>query len=96
MSKDKKVTSLGAAGDLFERRPNWTPFRNPDRIPHMINLLYAVWCLPDNRDLRMGQLLMNAAKLGGHGPSDIWNVEEEVFAKGFLAMIKAGQKEEKK
>lgn len=80
---------------LFKRRPGENPFRNPARIPKMIDLMYAAWCLPENRDQRMGQLLMNAASFGGHGPNDIWNVEEEVFAKGFLVMIKAGQENAK-
>jgi len=88
MSKGDSVEKVTA--ELFSRNPGGFPFRNPDRIPHMINLMYAAWCLPDNRDLRMGQLLMNAAKMGGHGPNDIWNVEEEVFAQGFLALLKQG------
>ena len=79
------------AAELFKRSPSGVSFRNPDRIPHMVNLMYAAWCLPENRDLRMGQLLMNAARMGGHGPNDIWNVEEEVFAKGFLVLINAGK-----
>lgn len=82
-------------GDLFTFSPGENPFRNPKRIPEMINLMYAAWCLPENRDQRMGQLLMNAARLGGHGPNDIWNVEEAVFAKGFLAMVKLGQEVDK-
>ena len=85
----KKVVAAAAiaAVKLFNRKPGELPFRNPDRIPHMVNLMYAAWCLPENRDQRMGQLLLTAARLGGHEPNNIWNVEEEVFAKGFLMMI---------
>lgn len=71
---------------LFTRTPGEMPYRNPERILHMCNLLYAAWCMAP--DSRMGQLLMNAARHGGWGPNDIWNAEEEVFAKGLLAMIK--------
>lgn len=96
MGKDKGavIKIAGDVTDLFAFDPDGQPFRNPDRIPHMINLMYAAWCLPLNRDLRMGQLLMNAARFGGHGPNDIWNVEEAVYAKGFLAMIKMGAEED--
>lgn len=72
--------------DLFKRRPGEIPYRNPERIAHMVHLLYAAWAV--NPDMRMGQVLMNAARFGGHGPNDIWNVEEEIFAKGLLEMIK--------
>ncbi len=71
---------------LFARTPGEIPYRNPERILHMCNLLYAAWCMEP--DMRMGQLLMNAAKRGGGVTGDIWNVEEEVFAQGLLHMIK--------
>lgn len=71
---------------LFERRPGETPYRNPDRIRHMCNLLYAAWCMQP--DTRMGQLIMNAAIRGGGRGSSLFNTEEEVFAQGLLHMIK--------
>ena len=89
LAKDMSEVAVNdPTGTIFNRRPGEVPHRNPDRIPHMINLLYAAWCI--SPDMRMGQLLMNAARHGGWGPNDIWNVEEEVFAKGFLEMIKEG------
>ncbi len=75
------------SGDLFEKKPGESPCRNPARIPHMINLLNAVWALESMTDQRMGQLLVNAARLGGWSANDIWNCEDEIFAKGFLKLI---------
>lgn len=72
--------------DLFKREEGQP--RNPARIPHLINLLHMVWA--QNPDMRMGQLLTNAAGLGGNATSNIFNTEEEIFAKGFLLMIKEG------
>jgi hypothetical protein len=75
-------------GDLFVKRPGEVPCRNPSRIPHMINLLHIIWAQEGNTDMRMGQLLMNAARLGGWAsPYDIWNCEDEIFAQGFLKML---------
>ena len=61
--------------------------RNPERISHMINLALAAWAQQGYTDMRFGQLLMNAARLGGWGPNDIWNCEDEIFAQGFLKML---------
>ena len=74
-------------GDLFVKRHGETPCRNPARIPHMINLLHMIWAQEGNTDMRMGQLLMNAARLGGWASDDIWNCEDEIFAQGFLKML---------
>lgn len=71
---------------LFERRPGEVPYRNPERIRHMCNLLYAAWCM--DPDARLGQLITNAAIRGGGRGSSLFNIEEEVFAQGFLHMIK--------
>lgn len=73
--------------NLFIRVPHMVPYRNPARIPHMINLLHAAWAQPDMTDMRMGQIVMNAARLGGWGPNDIFNAEDEVFAQGFLRLL---------
>ena len=67
--------------------PGEVPHRNPARIPHMINLLHAVWAREDMIDQRMGQLLMNAARMGGWGADDIWNCEDEIFARGLLLLL---------
>lgn len=84
----EKTIEAAEAATLFRRTPLGDVVRNPERIPHMINLMLAAWVLYP--DMRMGQLLMNAARFGGHGPNDIWNVEEEVFAQGLLRLIKEG------
>ena len=76
------------AGDLSVKRSGEMLCRNPARIPHMLNLMLAVWAVEGNTDMRMGQLLMNAARFGGWAGDDIWNCEDEIFAKGFLEMLK--------
>ena len=75
--------------DLFARRPHTVPYRNPARIPHMIRLMQAVWALESATDMRMGQLLITAARYGGwRGGDDLWNCEDEIFAAGFIKMLK--------
>lgn len=75
-------------GDMFIKRPGQVPYRNPKRIPHMINLLSIAWAQDNMTDMRLGQLIMNAARHGGWASNDVWNCEDEVFAKGFLEMLK--------
>ena len=77
----------GSISDLFEKRQGEDPCRNPARIPHMINLMRIAWAQSGSTDMRMGQLLMNAARMGGWANDDIWNCEDEIFAKGFLRML---------
>ncbi len=77
------------AGDLFNKKHGQVPCRNPARIPHMLNLMLAVWAVEGTTDMRMGQLLMNAARRGGWASDDIWNCEDEIFAQGFLKMLKS-------
>lgn len=79
--------------DLFIRRRGEVPYRNPARIPKMITLMQAIWATEGNTDLRMGQLLINAARLGGWASDDIWNCEDEIFAQGFLEMLKMDTEE---
>ncbi len=81
------IETVEPTGDLFVKRHGETPCRNPARIPHMINLLHMIWAQEGNTDMRMGQLLMNAARLGGWASDDIWNCEDEIFAQGFLKML---------
>ncbi len=83
-----KVTeTIEPAGDLFVKRQGFLPCRNPARIPRMLDLMRAVWAVEGNTDMRMGQLLMNAARHGGWANDDIWNCEEEIFAAGFIKML---------
>ena len=67
------IETVEPTGDLFVKRQGETPCRNPARIPHMINLLHLIWAQEGNTDMRMGQLLMNAARLGSWASDDIWN-----------------------
>ena len=77
--------------NLFIRVHGQIPYRNPARIPHMVNLLHAVWAQDrpgaNMNDMRMGQLVMNAARIGGWGPNDIFNCEDEIFAQGLLRLL---------
>lgn len=83
------------AGDLFVKRHGEVPCRNPARIPQMIQLMHTVWAVEGNTDMRMGQLLMNAARLGGWANDDPWNCEDEIFAAGFLKMLQSDMEEAK-
>ncbi len=83
-------------GDLFVRRRGRTPYRNPARIPHMINLMHICWAQEGNTDMRMGQLLINAARLGGWSHDDLWSCEDEIFAQGFIKMLQMDIEEAKK
>ncbi len=83
-----KVTeTVEPTGNLFVKRQGEVPCRNPARIPQMIQLMHTIWSVEGNTDMRMGQLLMNAARLGGWTSDDIWNCEDEIFAAGFLKMM---------
>lgn len=79
--------------DLFVKRHGEVPCRNPARIPHMVNLVFAAWAQEGKTDQRIGQLLINAARLGGWTSDDLWNCEDEIFAQGLLKMIKDGMEE---
>lgn len=80
--------TIESKGDLFVKKHGEVPCRNPARIPVMLDLVRAVWAQEANTDMRMGQLLVNAARMGGWANDDIWNCEEEVFAAGLVKMLK--------
>ena len=82
-------------GDLFVKTQDGGTVRNPARIPHMINLLHIVWAVEGSTDMRMGQLLMNAARHGGWASDDIWNCEDEIFTAGFIKMLQMDIEEAK-
>ena len=75
--------------DLFKRELDGS--RNPARIPHLINLMHIIWA--QNPDLRMGQLLTNAAGLGGNATPNIFNTEDEILAKGLLLTFRGDNTE---
>ena len=99
MNKKTELTAVyettEPAGDLFVKRHGEVPCRNPARIPQMLQLMQAVWAIEGNTDMRMGQLLVNAARLGGWAHDDIWNCEEEIFAAGFVKMLQMDIEEAK-
>lgn len=75
--------------DLFVRKNvEGEPHRNPARIPHMIQLMHAVWAIEGSTEMRMGQLLTTAARMGGWSSDDIFHCEDEIFAAGFIKMLK--------
>ena len=82
-------------GDLFVKRQGEVPCRNPARIPHMINLVHILWAVEGSTDMRLGQLLMTAARLGGWSNDDIWNCEDEVVAAGLVKMYQMDIEEAK-
>ena len=64
--------------------------RNPDRIPEMLELLRKVW--QRHPDLRLGQLVFNAARMSDAGIEDVFSVEDGSLRKGlirYLEMTKA-------
>lgn len=79
--------------DLFRKNHGDVPCRNPARISHMINLIFAAWAQEGKTDQRIGQLLINAARLGGWTSDDLWNCEDEIFARGLLKMLKDDMEE---
>ena len=89
------TSSVTPTGDLFVKRQGEVPCRNPARISHMINLLHIIWAQETNTDMRMGQLLINAARHGGWANDDIWNCEDEIFAAGFIKMLQMDIEEAK-
>ncbi len=88
--------TVESTGDLFVKRPGETPCRNPARIPEMIRLMHTVWAVEGNTDMRMGQLLTTAARIGGWPNDDLWNCEDEIFAAGLIKMLQMDIEEAKR
>lgn len=56
--------------------------RDPKRIDEMLDLLRQIWS--QEPDLRLGQLVYNAARMRTPEISDIYNIEDAVLRKGLL------------
>lgn len=56
--------------------------RDPARIDEMLALLRAVWI--QEPDLRLGQLVFNAARQRDPEIQDIFNIEDGVLRKGLI------------
>jgi uncharacterized protein YihD (DUF1040 family) len=68
--------------------------RDPNRIPEMLQALGLVWMR--NPDLRLTQLVSNAASLGGYtGDTDKFYCEDDVTFKGLIEAAKV-QDDEKR
>ena len=64
--------------------------RDPERIQPLLELVAEVW--PRDPDMRLGQFLIFAAKVGGwQGGADIYSVEDDVLEAG-LAKLKRNYK----
>lgn len=64
--------------------------RNPHRIPVILNLLKEVW--EQNPDLRLSQLILNAAYRGGWEVNDAFYAEEATIIAGLTLMLKEGER----
>lgn len=58
--------------------------RDPKRIPHMLQLLGAAWVV--NPDLRLTQLISNAANCGGWNQADPFYCEDEQTRVGLVQL----------
>jgi uncharacterized protein YihD (DUF1040 family) len=63
--------------------------RDPDRIKPFLELLQRTWSA--NPDLRIGQLIVNAASLGGWASRDVFYVEDPVVEEGLRHMLERFQ-----
>lgn len=67
--------------------------RDPARIDEVLELLRAVWTLEP--DLRLGQLVYNAARIRDPELNDVFSIEDSSLQKGlarYLEQIKADRK----
>lgn len=65
--------------------------RDPDRITEMVIFLKTVW--EQSPDMRLGQLVMNAAAYGNRMSNDIFYVEDDVVLAGLRQMLAKGEGE---
>jgi uncharacterized protein YihD (DUF1040 family) len=56
--------------------------RDPARIDEVLKLLHEVWTLEP--DLRLGQLIYNAARIRGPDLSDVFSIEDSSLYKGLV------------
>lgn len=58
--------------------------RDPNRIPRMLQALGAAWMA--NPDMRLTQLVNNAAFLGGWKDNDTFHCEDDVTERGLMQL----------
>ncbi|VXB60840.1 DUF1040 family protein [Massilia sp. 9I] len=59
--------------------------RDPARIDEVLELLREVWTLEP--DLRLGQLIYNAARIREPGLSDVFSIEDSSLYKGLVRYL---------
>ncbi|TQK01174.1 hypothetical protein FBX97_5694 [Herbaspirillum sp. SJZ107] len=59
--------------------------RDPARIDEVLKLLREVWTLEP--DLRLGQLIYNAARISEPGLSDVFSIEDSSLYKGLARYL---------
>lgn len=59
--------------------------RDPARIDEVLELLREVWTLQP--DLRLGQLIYNAARIREPGLSDVFSIEDSSLYKGLVRYL---------
>jgi uncharacterized protein YihD (DUF1040 family) len=59
--------------------------RDPARIDEMLDLLREIWTL--DPDLRLGQLICNAARMRDLNLEDVFSIEDESLRKGLLRYL---------
>ena len=62
--------------------------RDPDRIPEVLRMLETAW--KQYPDMRLGQLVIAAASMGGRRPGDPFYTEEPAMMKGLAKLIERG------
>ena len=59
--------------------------RDPERIDEMLDLIREVW--QSNPDLRLGQLIVNAARMREPTTENIFYIEDGSLAKGLMRYL---------
>ncbi|CAM3956142.1 DUF1040 family protein [Ectopseudomonas alcaliphila] len=59
--------------------------RDPERIDDMLDLIREVW--QSNPDLRLGQLIVNAARMHEPATEKIFHIEDGSLAKGLMRYL---------
>lgn len=59
--------------------------RDPERIDDMIELLSEIWRLEP--DLRLGQLIFNAARMRNPDIADVFSIEDGDLRKGLVRYL---------
>lgn len=67
--------------------------RDPARIDEVLELLRAVWTLEP--DLRLGQLIYNAARIRNPELSDVFSIEDCSLRKGLVRYLEQIQGDRK-